>query len=188
MGVPVFINIVMLVNAAQIKKEFFAYRNGIIADVLRKNGDPHVYIMGCQLVDVISIASRIDHTVEMASEMWTNVRHRECRMIAPMLFPHDAMTQSTALAWATSVESNEIADILCHQLLRNLVFASALARELVAHASPRVRYIGWRLYLNLLVAGKQTDKEEIISLIKKETAVQCPQDIMLIIDSIKEEL
>ena len=42
----------------EIRKEFFAFRNGIIADKLRKAGDPHGMIMGCLLVDVQGIAAR----------------------------------------------------------------------------------------------------------------------------------
>ena len=42
------------------RKQFFAYRNGIIADSLRKNGDPHSMIMGCQMTDVAQIAAGIE--------------------------------------------------------------------------------------------------------------------------------
>ena len=34
------------------RKQFFAYRNGIIADSLRKNGDPHSMIMGLSLIHI----------------------------------------------------------------------------------------------------------------------------------------
>ena len=40
-----------------IRKEFFAFRNGIVADKLRKAGDPHSMIMGCLLVDISGIAA-----------------------------------------------------------------------------------------------------------------------------------
>ena len=41
-----------------IRKEFFAFRNGIIANKLRDAGDPHAIIMGCLLVDIVGITSR----------------------------------------------------------------------------------------------------------------------------------
>ena len=48
----------------EIRKEFFAFRNGIIADKLRKAGDPHTMIMGCLLVDISSIAARIKDKID----------------------------------------------------------------------------------------------------------------------------
>ena len=43
----------------EIKKEFFAHRNGVVADTLRRAGDPHSMIMGCQFADVVAITNYI---------------------------------------------------------------------------------------------------------------------------------
>ena len=109
------------------RKQFFAYRNGIIADSLRKNGDPHSMIMGCQMTDVAQIAAGIEPSKEIAEAFWTDTKHRECRMIAPMLYPSADMDKATALQWAKNVECEEIADVLCHRLLRKLPFAAKKA-------------------------------------------------------------
>lgn len=178
----------MLTTIPEIKKEFFAYRNGIVADMLRKNGDPHAFVMGCQLVDVISIAQRIEHTVDMASAMWSDKKHRECRMIAPMLYPAHLMNEETALQWALDIECNEIADVVCHRLLRKLPFAPTLAMRLVANADVQVRYTGWRLVLNLMIMGSQLDMVSLCELLDKEKAAQPRRDIARLLDSIDEEL
>ena len=178
----------MLTSIQEIKKEFFAYRNGIIADMLRKNGDPHDYIMGCQLVDVAHIANRIEHTAQMACQLWNDTKHRECRMIAPMLYPADEMTYETARQWATMTECNEIADVLCHRLLRNLPYAGKLALELLQDDNNQTKYTGWRLMLNLFIIGKVEDKEAIHQLLAKEKAVQPQRDIAQLLDSIEEEM
>ena len=47
-----------------IRKEFFAFRNGIVADKLRKAGDPHGMIMGCLLVDIAAIAGRVQEAIK----------------------------------------------------------------------------------------------------------------------------
>ena len=67
-----------------IRKEFFAFRNGIIADKLRKAGDPHPIIMGCLLVDVQGIAARTREAIgdakqlaAVASELWSDTNSRE---------------------------------------------------------------------------------------------------------------
>lgn len=178
----------MLSTIPEIKKEFFAYRNGIISDMLRKNGDPHDYIMGCQLVDVMSIASRIEHTADMAALMWSDKKHRECRMIAPMLYPAELMTEDVATAWAIDVECNEIADVLCHRLLRNLPYAASLSFNLMASKLSQVKYTGLRLALNLVLMGNDIDKEKLKVIVENEKVAQPRRDVAQLLDSIEEEL
>ena len=67
----------------EIRKEFFAFRNGIVADKLRKAGDPHGMIMGCLLVDVQGIAARFRESIDnaeqlaaIASELWNDTNSR----------------------------------------------------------------------------------------------------------------
>ena len=67
-----------------IRKEFFAFLNGIIADKLRKAGDPHPILMGCLLVDVQGIAARTREAIgdakqlaAVASELWSDTNSRE---------------------------------------------------------------------------------------------------------------
>ena len=86
------------------RKQFFAYRNGIVADALRKNGDPHTMIMGCQLTDIAAIAQTLSPSKAVAEAFWADTKHRECRMIAPMLYPIDEMTEPCAMQWAQAVE------------------------------------------------------------------------------------
>lgn len=137
-----------------IRKQFFAYRNGIVADTLRKNGDPHHLIMGCQMTDVATIARTISPDKHLAEALWADSKHRECRMIAPMLYPVADMDKTTALRWAGDVECEEIADILCHRLLRKLPFASEIADELFHTESPFANYTRLRLLLNLIMMNK----------------------------------
>lgn len=172
----------------EIKKEFFAYRNGIVADTLRKNGDPHQFIMGCQLVDIMSISNRVEHTVENAVALWSDLNHRECRMIAPMLYPIGEMQYDTALEWAKSVECNEIADVLCHRLLRKLPFAWELSLELVSNEESIIKYTGYRLILNLLLLNKVIEKNKVASMVENEKVAQPQRDIAQLLDSIIEEL
>ena len=122
-----------------IRKEFFAFRNGIVADKLRKAGDPHSVIMGCLLVDVQAIAQRQreaigDHETlkALASELWADTNSRECRLAAPMLYPAEQMNMEQAMQWCQTVETVEIADNLCHKLLRHIPEADTLFRQLIA--------------------------------------------------------
>lgn len=168
------------------KKQFFAFRNGIIADSLRKNGDPHSMIMGCQMTDVAQIASAIQPGKEIAEAFWTDTKHRECRMIAPMLYPAADMDRTTALAWARSAECEEIADVLCHRLLRKLPFAQEIATALQGAQEPIAIYTGFRLLLNLVLM----QKVELTASLKatlENAKTSAPQSARPIIASILEE-
>lgn len=173
----------------EIKKEFFAYRNGIVADTLRKNGDPHQFIMGCQLVDIQGIAQRTVQSVQLAEELWSDRKHRECRIIATMLYPMGEMTPDTAIEWARDVECKEIADILCHRLLRKHPAATDVINILLNDCTtPLAHYTALRLLLNLILLNKISDRGYIQDIIDKEEAAQPQRDIVQLLDSIKEEL
>lgn len=158
-----------------IRKEFFAFRNGIIADKLRKAGDPHHMIMGCLLVDIIGIVSRFRETIgdkaqmkAIASELWSDTNSRECRLAAPMLYPAESMTPDLALQWCESVETTEVADNLCHKLLRHLDFADTLFRQLITQDQPLIKYTGYRLLLNLIVMGKVQLNDSLRAIVEHE--------------------
>ena len=159
----------------EIRKEFFAFRNGIVADKLRKAGDPHTMIMGCLLVDVQAIVQRQREAIDdaetlkaLALELWNDTNSRECRLAAPMLYPAELMTLEQALQWCLSVETVEVADNLCHKLLRHIAEADALFRQLIADERPLVKYTGYRLLLNLLLLGKVQPNASLRTIIENE--------------------
>ena len=159
----------------EIRKEFFAFRNGIVADKLRKAGDPHTMIMGCLLVDVQAIVQRQREAIDdaetlkaLALELWNDTNSRECRLAAPMLYPAELMTLEQAQQWCLSVETVEVADNLCHKLLRHIAEADALFRQLIADERPLVKYTGYRLLLNLLLLGKVQPNASLRTIIENE--------------------
>lgn len=178
----------MLTTIQEIKKEFFAFRNGIVADALRKNGDPHEYIMGDLLSDITTIAGRITPSPIIATQLWNETKHRECRLIAPMLYPAKEMNEDIARQWACSVECNEVADVLCLKLLRALPFAFTLAQELINGKTVQEHYTGWRLMLNLVICNNVEDKDMVKQLVYKAKAGQPVREIAQLLISIEEEL
>ena len=158
-----------------IRKEFFAFRNGIVADKLRKAGDPHGMIMGCLLVDIHAIAARCSNSIDdkeelmaIAAELWSDTNSRECRLAAPMLYPAEMMTAEQALQWCQDVETAEVADNLCHKLLRHTAGADNLFRRLIADEKPLVKYTGYRLLLNLLLLGKVQPTASLKAIVENE--------------------
>ena len=178
----------------EIRKEFFAFRNGIVADKLRKAGDPHGMIMGCLLVDVSAIAGRVrdgitdqEQLAAIAQDLWNDTNSRECRLAAPMLYPAEEMSLEEAMQWCQTVETVEIADNLCHKLLRHIPDADALFRQLIAQDKPLVKYTGYRLLNNLLMLGKVRPTDSLKAIIETE-AEQAQQPLKSLLKDILEEL
>lgn len=171
---------------SQARKAFFAYRNGTVADALRRGGDPHPVIMGCQLTDVATIARGLEPDAALAQAFWNERNHRECRMIAPMLYPTGTMTMGTAMAWALNVENDEIADILCHRLLRQASYAQAMVSELLSYSKPQVRYTAFRLLLNILLIGNCDRNANLRPIVECELET-APANLKPLLNSILEE-
>lgn len=163
-----------------IKFQFFTYRNGLIGDRLRESGDPHKIIFGLNLPQITDIAKGCEHTPQLAQAMWDNVSTRESKIIATMLYPAQEFTQATAEQWIATIPTYEIADILCHKLLRNTPYA----QELIIHYSNSrqtimERYLALRLALNLLTIGKLTDTDQIAQIATAELALNLSPTIMV---------
>lgn len=178
----------------EIRKEFFAYRNGIIADKLRKAGDPHSMIMGCLLVDVTAISQRTREAISdenelaaIAQELWNDTNSRECRLAAPMLYPARLMTQALAMEWCDTVETIEVADNLCHKLLRHIKDAEDLMNQLISQENALVKYTGYRLMLNLLLLGKIQSDDRFKAVVEKEVQ-QAQQPLKSLLKDILEEM
>lgn len=151
------------------KRCMFSMRNGVVADALRKGGSPFRIIFGVNLPQLIEISGQLPHSAKLASDLWHNTTTRESMLLAPMLMPNECMTYDLAGEWAREVPAPEVADILCHKLLRHLPFARELAEELIEDERDMVRYTGLRLLYNLLSKMPQQAKEAA----QKEAAREC---------------
>lgn len=179
----------------EIRKEFFAFRNGIIADKLRKAGDPHSIIMGCLLVDISGIVTRARESIgdnaqqliAIATELWSDTNSRECRLAAPMLYPAEAMNLEQAMQWCQTIETIEVADNLCHKLLRRIPEADSLFRLLIAREEALLKYTGYRLLLNLLITGKAQPSDSLKAIVEHE-AEQAELQLKPLLKDILEEL
>ena len=52
-----------------VKRAFFAMRNGVIADTLRRAGSPFKIIFGLNLPQISEIAARTPHTAGLAERL-----------------------------------------------------------------------------------------------------------------------
>lgn len=70
-------------------------------------------------------------------------------LIAPMLMEPHTFSREEADEWVAAVPCAEVADILCHRLLRHTPYALPLALELASASESTTRYTGLRLMCNI---------------------------------------
>lgn len=129
----------------EVKQRFFAMRNGLLGDSLRKQCSlPHKLIFGLNIPQLKEIAAECGKDASLAEALWADSGCRESRLLAPMICP-DFRPQ-----WLEETLSPEEADIICHSMLRRMEGAAALAITLASSPEPLVRYGAVRLILNLL--------------------------------------
>lgn len=134
-----------------VKRSFFAMRNGVIADTMRRAGSPHRIVFGLNLPQIAEIAQSRYGDCELALKLWENRTTRESRLAAPMILPPESMDFDMAVQWAEDASGAEETDILCHRLLRRLPFALQLLDALVQRRG--ADYLTLRLAMNLLPAS-----------------------------------
>lgn len=131
-----------------IKQQFFALRNGLLADTLRKQASlPYKLIFGLNIIQLREIAAGIGRDKELSAALWADSECRESRLLASMIAP------APELSRLDEVRTPEEADILCHASLRHHPDALSAAIKATKSPEPLIRYAGLRLLLNLLPAA-----------------------------------
>ncbi len=129
----------------EIRKEFYALRNGMIADTLRKGGLEQKYIFGLQLPQIKATSEKFrpeskEEASEMARSLWGDRSCREARLLACHLMPPESMTDEEAMEWSDDVATREEADILAFRLLRYYKNAREIANTLATSDNPLKKY------------------------------------------------
>lgn len=134
-------------NAMQnVKRRFFALRNGVLADVLRRSGSPYRIIFGLNVPQIKEVAAVFGYDRDLAEKLWADTSTRESRLMAPMLVNPEEFTDVEAKEWVNGAQAiAEECDMLCMGLLRRLPYRRSLAGELTDSACAVSRYVGLRL-------------------------------------------
>lgn len=134
----------------EVKKEFYALRNGIIADTMRKAGAPYRMVFGLNLPQLTQLARTIGADQKLAEELRADTAVRESQLLAPMLYTPSALSEDDAEQWVRSCPGTEAIDVLCLKLLRHEPYAHALVERMANDENELIRYAALRLAFNTL--------------------------------------
>ncbi|MDE7189382.1 MAG: DNA alkylation repair protein [Muribaculaceae bacterium] len=124
-----------------IKHQFFARRNGIVADALRKGGEDYKTIFGLQVPDIAAISRTLTQDTALADALWADTEVRESRLLACYIFPPAEVDFNKALKLAREVRNREEADMLGFRLMKRLAFATDVADTLRTDPDPLMQYM-----------------------------------------------
>ena len=114
----------------EIKKDFFKYRNGIIADSLKKLYGDGIVIFGLTVPQFMDLAKKYPKDLQLAIKLWEDKKNREARLFSLYLLPYSELEYEKAKEMFLDVQSFEEGDFLAFRILRHLPYASNLYEEL----------------------------------------------------------
>lgn len=122
-------NNIDLING--IKRDFFSFRNGIVADALKKLYPEGTKIYGLNVSQFIELAKKYPHEISLGKELLTDKNCRESRLFSLYILPHEQIDKSYAKMMIQNVVSTEEAEFLAFKILRHLPYASDLYQEMI---------------------------------------------------------
>lgn len=164
-----------------VKRRFFAMRNGALAEQMRRGGLNYRINFGLNVPQIKEIAQETVQAIpsehermELAVALWQNDTTRESRLMAPMIMPTTLVSAEQAYQMLLEAQTTEVADMLCHSLLRHLSGAEDMAYTVISNsdASDINRYTALRLLLNLLMQNR-AQPERLSPVADDELQRQC---------------
>lgn len=134
----------------QLKRRFFAMRNGAVAESLRRQGAPYRIIFGLNLPQIAEIARDFGPDAGLALQLRDNTATRESMLIAPMLYPAGELTPQLAYEWLAGAPTTEVVDVACLKLIKHVTDPESVISCLAASESSLQHYAAIRLGANLL--------------------------------------
>lgn len=158
-----------------IKRKFFALRNGALANQLRNTGAPYRIIFGLNQMQLKEIAQSIGKDSALAMELWKEDGVRESRLLAPMIMSVEDINLEMTKQLLDSIQTPEEADTLCNRLLRDMDCAKDIALKHYEENPdiPLKRYAA----LRLLASNTVKWPHEALQVAISEKECKCPLTI-----------
>ena len=156
-----------------VKQSLRGMMNGVISQSMREKGLTYKVNFGVEIPRLSAFAAELPHTSALAAALWKE-DIRECRLLAGLLQPAEAVPADLAEVWVEQMRFPEEAAFTVLHLFSRLPYASAVAFEWVAREEEMFQLCGWLLLGRLMVQGMQPaprDRHELID--QAQAAVAC---------------
>lgn len=144
----------------KIKQSFRLLMNGVTAQSLRDKGLEYHLNWGANLLHLQEMAKDYDKDLSLALALWKE-DIRECKILATLLMPTKEFTSDLATLWIEQLRSQEIAELLCMNLLQHVPYASDMAFQLLAEEHEMPRLCGFNI-LARLFSRNMEDRKSVV--------------------------
>lgn len=143
-----------------IKQSFRLLMNGVTAQSLRDKGLEYHLNWGANIIHLREMANEYEPSYDLAVALWKE-DVRECKILATMLMPAKEFPSDMAMLWIEQLRSQEVAELLCLNLLQNVDYAGDLAFQLMAENNDIHRLCGVNLLTRLFMKKMEPNERDI---------------------------
>ena len=144
----------------EIKQSFRLMMDGAFAQSMREKGVDYHLNWGATLPRLRGKADEIGPNYDLAIALWKeNVR--ECKILATMIMPADAMLPEVVDIWMEQTETIEIAEQAAMNLYQHLSYAPVKAYEWIASDKELYLLCGFHVLSRLFMNGEEPNERDI---------------------------
>lgn len=114
---------------SQIRKDFYVFRNGTVAESLKNLYPSSILIFGLNVPQFMELATKYPKDKELAKLLWEDISCRESRLLSLYILPPTEVDLELASKMIEEVRSMEEAEFLSFRILRHLSFAKELSKK-----------------------------------------------------------
>ena len=114
--------------------------------------------LGVTVTELRALAKELGRSHELATGLWDSGVH-EARILASLVEDPAAVTERQLDQWAAALDSWDVCDQVCQNLVRHTPFAWERALAWSARPEPFVKRAGFAVMAGLAVADKRSDDD-----------------------------
>lgn len=160
----------------EIKRSFRQMMDGAVAKSMRDKGLDYKLNWGATIPRLQEMAGEIGKDYELAVELWKeNVR--ECKILATMVMPSDAMIPELVDVWMEQTNSVEIAEQASYNLYQYLDDAPQRAYQWMASERSVCQLCGFLVLTRLFMKGQEPNERGINEFLDQALAALQGEDL-----------
>ena len=143
-----------------IKRSFRTVMNGVASHSMREKGVGYKLNWGVSLVHLREMAATYGKDYDLAIALWKE-DIRECKILATLIMPAERLLPEVADIWLEQTTSQELAEMLAANLLKDVSYAPEIAYRWMASDSDIRQICGFCILSRLFMRGLEPNERGI---------------------------
>ena len=143
-----------------IKRSFRTVMNGVASHSMREKGVGYKLNWGVSLVHLREMAATYGKDYDLAIALWKE-DIRECKILATLIMPAERLLPEVADIWLEQTTSQELAEMLAANLLKDVSYAPEIAYRWMASDNDIRQICGFCILSRLFMRGQEPNERGI---------------------------